>query len=134
MKKWRWQPIWLSADIQHHFFCQKGPRTFFTQSSVHVLLHKNKSSHNLFVKKRKKKKSPFFPFFSTSHRINKTVNSSTKLCLLLDQLEHHSAFPIFVLVSSGFAQIIVVIFPWLPVKVPMFCLQGGNKLLSSQWW
>jgi len=58
--------------------------------------------------------------FSKNHRINKTVNSLIKQCF---PLERFSAFPIFRLVSSGFAQIVVGIFPCPPVKVPIFSSQ-----------
>lgn len=92
-----WQMLRVSL------YCQKKHWTLFTQSSVHVLLHRNKFSHNLSVKRKREKKEPikkikntFFPSGQkackcfNSHRINKTVNSLTKQCVPLDQLEHLS--------------------------------------------
>lgn len=115
--------------------CQKRRWALFTQSSVHVRLHGHKFSHNLFIqRKRKKKNKPNqtkthppqpkvhldilflsmakkYTSFSTSHRINKTVNSLSKQCVQLGQLE---AFQLF-LFSSLFLLVLLK-------SLQLFCL------------
>lgn len=114
--------------------CQKRCWVLFTWSSLHVLLHGHKFSHNLFIKRKRKKKTPtkqppppnlkstldifFLPMakkqtsFSTSYKINKTVNSLSKQCVQLDGLEAFQLFlfsDLFLLISLKLLQLFCLV-------------------------